>query len=98
MSAERGWIAEPQPARQWHDSHYSREADRIAARDREVAVTDDETHAAEVRTFEEVPYSREFSGLVKGFVAGDMFTERIAVTTAGSSGSSPSARMTSHSV
>jgi hypothetical protein len=32
MSAERGWIAEPQPARQWHDSHYSREADRIAAR------------------------------------------------------------------
>jgi hypothetical protein len=44
MSAERGWIGEPQPARQWHDSHYSREADRIAARDREVAVTDDETH------------------------------------------------------
>jgi hypothetical protein len=30
MSAERGWIGEPQPARQWHDSHYSREADRIA--------------------------------------------------------------------
>jgi hypothetical protein len=33
MSAERGWIVEPQPARQWHDSHYSREADRIAARE-----------------------------------------------------------------
>lgn len=37
MSAERGWIGEPQRARQWHDSHYSREADRIAARDREAA-------------------------------------------------------------
>jgi hypothetical protein len=45
MGAERGWIAEPQPARQWHDSHYSREADRIAARDRGTApVTDDEQH------------------------------------------------------
>jgi hypothetical protein len=45
VSAERGWIAEPQPAREWHDSHYSREADRIAARDRgTVPVTDNETH------------------------------------------------------
>jgi hypothetical protein len=44
MSAERGWIAGPQLARQWHDSHYSREADRIAARDRgTVPVTHDET-------------------------------------------------------
>jgi hypothetical protein len=34
MSAERGWIGEPQPARKWHESHYSRMADRIAARDR----------------------------------------------------------------
>lgn len=31
MSAKRGWIGEPQPARQWHESHYSREADRIRA-------------------------------------------------------------------
>jgi hypothetical protein len=45
MSAERGWIGEPQSARPWHGSHYSREADRIAARDRGTAsVTDDETH------------------------------------------------------
>ena len=34
MSAERGWIGDPQPERQWHDSHYSREADRIEARSR----------------------------------------------------------------
>jgi hypothetical protein len=45
VSAERGWIGDPQPARQWHDSHYSREADRIAARDRgKTPVTGDETH------------------------------------------------------
>jgi hypothetical protein len=44
MSAERGWIGEPQPARPWHDCHYSRMADRIAARDREVAVTNNDTH------------------------------------------------------
>jgi hypothetical protein len=37
MSAERGWIGEPQPARQWHDSHYSRQADRIAASAQEPA-------------------------------------------------------------
>lgn len=30
MSAEQGWIGEPQPTLQWHDSHYSRMADRIA--------------------------------------------------------------------
>lgn len=33
MSAERGWISEPVKDRQpseWHDSHYSRMADRIA--------------------------------------------------------------------
>jgi hypothetical protein len=30
---------------EWHDSHYSREADRIAARDRVTApITDDEMH------------------------------------------------------
>jgi hypothetical protein len=34
MSAERGWIGDPQPEKQWHDSHYSREADSIAARSR----------------------------------------------------------------
>jgi hypothetical protein len=33
MSAERGWIGDPQPSVEWRDSHYSREADRIAARD-----------------------------------------------------------------
>ena len=44
MNAERGWIASPQPTVEWHQSHYSRMADRIAARDREVAITDDETH------------------------------------------------------
>jgi hypothetical protein len=38
LSAERGWIVEPPPPqREWRDSHYSREADRIAARDREAA-------------------------------------------------------------
>jgi hypothetical protein len=35
MSAERGWIGEPQPEVEWHDSHYSRMADRL---DRKVAV------------------------------------------------------------
>src|SRR6476619_6239094 len=29
MSAERGWISEPQQETIWHESHYSREADRI---------------------------------------------------------------------
>lgn len=29
MSAERGWIGDPQPSKEWHDSHYSREADRL---------------------------------------------------------------------
>jgi hypothetical protein len=32
MNAERGWIASPQPKVEWHQSHYSREAERIAAR------------------------------------------------------------------
>jgi hypothetical protein len=32
MSAERGWIGEPQPQTQWHDSHYSRQADKITAK------------------------------------------------------------------
>jgi len=35
MSAEQGWIAEPQPVAQWHDSHFSRMADRIAQQDDE---------------------------------------------------------------
>ena len=30
MSSEQGWIGEPQQTVQWHDSHYSRMADRIA--------------------------------------------------------------------
>ncbi len=29
MSAERGWIGDPQPPKEWHDSHYSRQADRL---------------------------------------------------------------------
>jgi hypothetical protein len=29
MSAEEGWIAEPQRPVEWQDSHYSRMADRI---------------------------------------------------------------------
>jgi hypothetical protein len=38
MSTERGWIVEPPPPQKdWRDSHYSRMADRIAARDREAA-------------------------------------------------------------
>jgi hypothetical protein len=28
MTAERGWIGEPQPRVEWHESHYSREGDR----------------------------------------------------------------------
>jgi hypothetical protein len=32
MSAERGWIGDPQPLAEWHDSHYSRCADEIAER------------------------------------------------------------------
>jgi len=32
MSAERGWIGEPQPQTQWQDSHYSRQADKITAK------------------------------------------------------------------
>lgn len=31
MSAERGWIGDPQPSAEWRDSHYSRQADRINA-------------------------------------------------------------------
>ena len=31
MSAEKGWIVEPPPPpTEWRDSHYSREADKIA--------------------------------------------------------------------
>ncbi len=30
MRAEWGWIGEAQLEREWHDSHYSREADKIA--------------------------------------------------------------------
>ncbi len=45
MSAERGWIGDPQAPVEWRDSHYSREAERIAARDRVTApVIDDEMH------------------------------------------------------
>jgi hypothetical protein len=51
MSAERGRIGEPQPARQWHDSHYSREADRIPAR-----------QAREMRDMEEVGHGRQRPG------------------------------------
>jgi hypothetical protein len=29
MSAGRGWISDPQPAVDWHESHYSRQADRL---------------------------------------------------------------------
>ena len=29
LSAERGWIGDPQPSLEWHDSHYSRQADRL---------------------------------------------------------------------
>jgi hypothetical protein len=32
MSAERGWIGEPQPVKEWHRSRASYEADRIASR------------------------------------------------------------------
>ena len=32
MSARRGWLGEPQPSREWGESHYSREADRIEKR------------------------------------------------------------------
>jgi hypothetical protein len=28
MSADRGWIGDPQPSVEWRDSHYSRQADR----------------------------------------------------------------------
>ena len=35
MSAERGWIGDPQPSVGWRDPHYSRQADRIAAARRE---------------------------------------------------------------
>jgi hypothetical protein len=31
MSAERGWIGDPQPSVEWRDSHYSRQADRMNA-------------------------------------------------------------------
>jgi hypothetical protein len=31
MSAERGWIGDPQPTVEWRDYHYSREADRVNA-------------------------------------------------------------------
>ena len=29
MSAERGWIGDPQPSVEWRESHYSRQADRL---------------------------------------------------------------------
>jgi hypothetical protein len=29
MSADRGWIGDPQPSVEWRDSHYSRQADRL---------------------------------------------------------------------
>jgi hypothetical protein len=32
MSAERGWIGDPQPSVKCRDSHYSRQADRINTR------------------------------------------------------------------
>lgn len=32
MSAERGWIGEPQPVKMWHRSRASCEADKIAQR------------------------------------------------------------------
>ena len=31
MSADRGWIGDPQPSVQWCESHYSRQADRVNA-------------------------------------------------------------------
>ena len=37
MSAERGWISDPQPSAQWRDSHYSRQADRVNAGEAEPA-------------------------------------------------------------
>jgi len=30
MSAERGWIGDPQPCVEWRDSHYSSQADRLS--------------------------------------------------------------------
>jgi hypothetical protein len=45
MGAECGWIGDPPAPVEWRDSHYSREAERIAARDRVTApVIDDEMH------------------------------------------------------
>jgi hypothetical protein len=29
MGAERGWIGDPQPPMEWHDSHYSRTLTRM---------------------------------------------------------------------
>jgi hypothetical protein len=47
LSTERGWIGGPQPAREWHESHYSRMADRIAARQaREIRDAEQEAHDA----------------------------------------------------
>lgn len=29
MSAEKGWIGQPQPVVEWQESHYSRTADKL---------------------------------------------------------------------
>jgi|GraSoiStandDraft_46_1057282.scaffolds.fasta_scaffold1224949_1 hypothetical protein len=47
MSAKRGWIGQPQPTQEWHDSHYSRQADRIAEKNRAEQEPDAETKRAE---------------------------------------------------
>jgi hypothetical protein len=41
MSAERGWIGDPQPAVEWRDSHYSRQADRLSTAQYHVLPVDD---------------------------------------------------------
>jgi hypothetical protein len=33
VSARQGWIFDPQPPKEWHDSHYSRQADKIRRED-----------------------------------------------------------------
>jgi hypothetical protein len=56
MSAERGWIGEPQPTREWHASHYSRIADKIASRGSRAS---DDHHRSLQRAIEETWVEQE---------------------------------------
>ena len=68
MSAERGWIGDPQPSVEWRDSHYSRQADREASKAEfgfyPASVKPEDVERTRAQLAEQRPVAREGRGIV----------------------------------